>query len=251
MATNEGSSADAPARARVRKARGKASAGEGAALRSTSDPRSERRFEGKSTAAQAIAVLVASLAAVALGAGVHGQWFRGELGSHPYAAYLLIVGGVALGAIALAGPRGTPVVRVGDAGVALEREGSDPTRIAWYEVVTIALDEGALTFGSDGATIAIPLASQPEAAAYALSEARRRVPARAAGLKGDLPSAGDGAGHEIALEPPQVAGLRCRASDQPTTFERDVRLCARCGAVYHRDAVPKRCLACEASLLSP
>jgi hypothetical protein len=54
----------------------------------------------------------------------------------------------------------------------------------------------------------------------------------------------------IDLEPPQVAGLRCKATDRPITFERDARLCGRCGEVYHKDGAPKRCLTCEAQLLA-
>ena len=46
----------------------------------------------------------------------------------------------------------------------------------------------------------------------------------------------------------QLAGARCKASDELIAFEKDARLCGRCGEVYHKSHVPDRCLTCDAAL---
>jgi hypothetical protein len=38
------------------------------------------------------------------------------------------------------------------------------------------------------------------------------------------------------------------STDEPLTFEKDVRMCDRCGAPYHKAGVPKRCAGCGAKL---
>ena len=58
----------------------------------------------------------------------------------------------------------------------------------------------------------------------------------------------DGAGVESVLEPPQLAGLRCAATDRLISFEADARLCGRCGQAYHREGVPAHCKSCDAPL---
>ena len=63
-----------------------------------------------------------------------------------------------------------------------------------------------------------------------------------------LPKLDAGAGEVIPLEAPQLAGTRCKASDELIAFEKDARLCGRCGEVYHKDHVPPHCLSCEAKL---
>ncbi|MEZ4310170.1 MAG: hypothetical protein R3F14_19180 [Polyangiaceae bacterium] len=56
-----------------------------------------------------------------------------------------------------------------------------------------------------------------------------------------------GAGKE-RLDPPRIAGRACKASGQTIAFEKDARLCGRCGELYHKKSVPERCLTCEARL---
>ena len=53
----------------------------------------------------------------------------------------------------------------------------------------------------------------------------------------------------VTLEPAQVAGQKCKASGKLIAFEKDARLCGRCGEIYHKDSVPKRCEVCDARLL--
>lgn len=219
-------------------------------LRSRGDARSERRFEAKSSPAVLITMLAGSLGAVALGAGVFAQFLRGEGAAPiPYAPYLLAAGVAALLGMVLFGQWGTRPVRVGDAGVAVERGPGEIERLAWHDVTGVALGGGALTFRGVGGSIVIPLGAHPEAAARALAEARRRIPARVEEIaEGALPKPSDAAGQVIALEPPQVAGLHCKASEKVITFERDARLCGRCGEVYHKDGVPRSCVTCDAPL---
>ncbi len=220
------------------------------ALWTSEQARSERRFEPKAGAAALASVIAMSLGAVAVGAGVYGQWLRdAERGSHPWAVYLLGAGSVVLLGVAVLGQRTPPVIRVGDAGVGREGDGGEITRIAWCDVTRLTLSASALTVESHGRAITVPVDLQGVAAARVLAEARRRIPAKAEDIDpGPLPAVEEGAGELIALEPPQVAGARCHASDKLIAFEKDARVCGRCGAVYHKEHVPNRCTACDASL---
>lgn len=236
-----------------RKRKGSGSQGEGERLflRQRSDPRSERRYEAKASPAALITMLGMSLGALAAGAGVYGQWLRGEDrgGPHPYAAYLLLGGVVVLLGLALFGQWAARPVRVGDAGIAVEKGKNEIERLGWQDVTGILLNDIALTIRGSGTTLVIPLRSHPQAAARALAEAKARIPARAADVKDDaLPKPDDGAGEVVTLEPPQVAGLHCAASDKLIAFEEDARLCGRCGEVYHKEGVPRRCATCDAPL---
>jgi len=220
-------------------------------LKLRSDPRTERRFEPKSSPGAIATVLAFSVAAVLVGAGTYGQWLRDEaLGPHKYAPFLLIGGAVVLLAAALFGPRQALPIRVGDAGVAVEKGKNEIDRIAWYAVTRIALEPGALLVkAAEGTSIRVPLPSMSAAAGKILREARVRRAALVEDIaQGDLEKAADNQGEGVALEPAQVAGLKCKASGKLIAFERDARLCGRCGEVYHKDNVPKRCLTCEGRL---
>lgn len=241
--------ADKPVK-RKRKGSGSTGRGSDGFLRQRTDPRSERRFEPKASLELGLTLLGMSIAALLAGAGVYGQWFRGdEAGAHPYAPYLLL-GAFLLGAaVGLFGQWSTKAVRVGDAGVAIENGPTEIERIGWNEVTGLLLTETALTVQGSGTAITIPLRAHLPAASRVLSEVRKRIPAVAAGIKEDaLPAPDDAAGEERSLEPPQVAGLRCKATDKLIAFEADARLCGRCGEVYHKEGVPPRCATCEAPL---
>ncbi len=101
-------------------------------LRLRTDPRQERRFEPATPASAWISVLGLSIGSVLLGAGVYGQWLRASFradvtGPHPYASYLLMAGALVLAAVALFGPRQIKPIRVGDAGLAVEKEPASST----------------------------------------------------------------------------------------------------------------------------
>jgi hypothetical protein len=229
----------------------KAGAGGELALRLQSDPREERRYEPKSSTASHLALAALWFGAGLAGAGVFGQFLRAEdKGPLAWAGYLIAAGAaLVLGAL-LFGPKAVRPIRVGDAGVALEKDGGELERIGWNEVSGVLLTSDMLTFQAAGRALAIPRAEHHDAAARALAEARARIPQKlegldTAGLEGP---ADDTAGEVLALEPPQVAGLRCKASGKLVSFEKDARLCGYCGELYHKDAVPQRCATCDAKL---
>jgi hypothetical protein len=223
----------------------------GTALRLTSDPRKERRYEPKAGATAIISVVGLSVGAVLLGAGTYGQWMRAEsLGPHPYAPWLLMGGALLMLAIAFFGPRSATPIRVGDAGIGKEKDGGEIDRIEWRDISRIALVGGdALTIESPGTTMVIPLKLQPQAAARIVSEAKARIPSKVDEIEGEpFEALDDSVGEVLPLEAPQLAGARCRATDKLIAFEKDARLCGRWGEVYSKDAVPAACLTCEAKL---
>lgn len=220
-------------------------------LRSRSDVRTERRFEAKIAAGSIVSMIVASLATVAAGAGFYAQFVHGgEDTPHRFAAYApyLLAGGVLVViGVALFGQRPAAVIRVGDAGIAVEKGPAEIERVGWYEVTRVLLSDGMLTFQASGTSAGIPVAVHRDAAARALTEARERIPAKV-DIEGDVTPLDPQAGDVITLEAPQVAGLHCKSSDKLIAFEKDARLCGRCGEVYHKDGVPRRCVTCDAKL---
>jgi hypothetical protein len=222
---------------------------EGSQLRQLSDPRFERRYEPTTSPLALVTVLLFSLGAVALGAGVYGQWFRGgDAGPHPWSLYFLIAGAVLLLAVALFGQSSARPVRVGDGGVAIERDDTTIDRIAWCDVSRVLVSGDAVTVQGGGTTISVPRKVQAAAAARLVREAKERIPAKVDGDGGveDPKDAADPG--KQPLEPPQIAGQACKATGKVISFEKDARLCGRCGELYHKSGVPDRCLTCDARL---
>jgi hypothetical protein len=232
------------------KRKGSGAGGEAFFLRQRSEPRSERRFPPRSTPTAVLTLLGGSLAAFAVGAGVFGQWLRGDdLGPHRTAPYLLAAGVALFAAVLLFGQWSARPIRVGDAGVAVEKGAGEMERIAWCDVTRLLFSDGVLTVQAAGTSISISVALYPQAAARALAEARVRIPSRAAALKEAALPAHDGvAGEFLPLDPPQVVGQRCKSSGKQIAFEGDARLCGRCGEVYHKDGAPRRCATCDVLL---
>src|SRR5579871_4973723 len=223
-------------------------------LRLLKDPRSERRYEPMAAASAWISMLGLSIGAVLLGAGVYGQWLRASVRpdvteAHPYAPYLLMGGALVLAAVALLGPRQARPIRVGDAGVGSEKDAGEIERIGWNQVTRVLFSGDLLTFQGQGAVLSIPVKQHPQAAARALSEAKARIPGKVEDVDAKaIPALDDDAGETLPLDRAQLAGARCKASDELIAFEKDARLCGRCGEVYHKAHVPDRCLTCEAPL---
>ncbi|MBK8256504.1 MAG: hypothetical protein IPK82_28025 [Polyangiaceae bacterium] len=221
---------------------------DGSLLRQLSDARYERRYEPTTSPFAIVTVLLFSLGAVALGAGVYAQWLRSADGPHPYALYILIAGAVVLLGVALFGQGPARPVRVGDGGVAIEREDNNMERIAWCDISRLLVDGSTVTVQGDGTTISVSRGVHAAAAARIVSEARDRVPSK---VGDDVQvKAPEGAADPAKerLEPPQIAGKTCKASGTVISFEKDARLCGRCGELYHKKSVPDRCLTCEAPL---
>ncbi len=205
-------------------------------------PRRERRFAPDAGAMSVLPIVASSAGALLLGAGVFGQFLRAI--SHPYSIHMLVVGTVLLLGGLLLGARARPPIRVGDAGVAIERAEDNIERLGWNEVDAVRLASGVLTFSGSAKIVPIDTATQPGAAALALREARARIPLRVKDIDEELPP-GD-PGEAVPLEPFQAAGLRCKSSDKLLSLERDARLCGQCGEVYHKDSLPDRCNSCGA-----
>jgi hypothetical protein len=205
-----------------------------------------------------LASLVAGgLGAMVLGAGVYLQYFRenpealGKLADR--GPYVVGAGAVLLAVVILLAPDAPQPLLVGDGGVATDA-GDSSVRLLWCEIDRIELENRTLIVRGKGLEIRAPLASQPQAAAWIVKEARARI---AEQVKLDqaaidaLPAVDEAAGEPRPLPPLQVAGRRCKATDQVISYEPDARLCPVCGEAYHKDHVPGRCLTCDHEITSP
>jgi hypothetical protein len=217
--------------------------------------RREQRFEPRASTSPLLVYVLGGIGAVAMGAGTWGEFgsLVRETGPEPfkYAPYILAAGAVLIGIAIWIGTSGEPSLRVGDAGLAVERSGL--RRMPWFWVERVAwVDDALRVTGKDESgtamTIVASLASHPQAAAWILKEARERVPA-AVDLSGEapLPSVRTDAGESLPLAPPHVVGKHCAASGKVIAYEPDARVCPRCERVYHKAHVPDSC-ACGASL---
>lgn len=208
--------------------------------------RNERRFAPRASAADLAGVLGTSLGAVAVGAGMYAQFISSP--AHTFAPYLLGAGAAVAGISFFLG--GKPIgIRVGDVGIGLEKSADNIERMAWYEVDSIRYAANVLSFSGKGRVLSISQGSHPEAVKLALVEARKRIPARLTDVGEIVEKPAPDAGEAIVLEPTQLAGLRCRASDRIISVEKDGCYCGRCGQAYHRASVPDHCLTCDALLL--
>lgn len=216
-------------------------------LRTRSDTRSEVRFLPRNGPSAAISVLAMSLGALAVGAGVYGKFLRdAAVGSHPWATWLLVGGAALFAAAAALGAMPAAPARVGDGGVGLERAGG-VDRLAWYDIEDVALHGGALVVRGGGRSLSLPLKAHPDAAARVAREARTRLPGKVGDLTG-IPAGAEDAGEKVPLEPLQLAGARCAATDRIIALDKDGRVCGRCGQRYHREGVPSECVSCAAPL---
>jgi hypothetical protein len=225
------------------------------AKREKARERRERRFEPRATTNPMVVYVVGGLGAIAMGAGVWGQFgsLVQEGGPEPfkYAAYILAAGAILVAVAIWRGTSGEPALRVGDAGLAVERGGLK--RMPWYGISSIEWREETVRVsgkGDDGAalTILARASSQPQAAAWIVKEARERVP-QVVDVPEDstLPAPLLSAGQSLPLQPPQVVGKHCAATGKVIAFEPDARVCPRCERVYHKTGIPETC-ECGASL---
>jgi hypothetical protein len=217
--------------------------------------RRERRFEPQASTNSALVYVLGALGAMGMGAGAWEQFgpLLRDGGPEPlkFAPYILAAGAVLVGIAIWFGTSGDPALRVGDAGIAVEKGGL--RRMPWYAVERIEWRDMAVrASGKDAVgtalTVVAPLKSQGAAAAWIVKEARQRIPA-VVDVPDDvaLPEARAAAGETRALEPPQVVGKHCAASGKVIAYEPDARVCPRCERVYHKAHVPAEC-ACGGSL---
>lgn len=210
--------------------------------------RKERRFSPEATYASRITSYVGMAGALALGAGVYGQW----IGEPPMQAapFLLAAGSVAFLGALWKGSNEVGALRVGDAGVALESN-DELTRIFWCDIERVSVNAGRVEVRGKSASIGFPSEAHPKGLSWLLSEGGRRVPDVLAIKRSDmaaLPEPKEFDGELVTVEELQVTGRHCRATDKPIAFERDARLCPNCGETYLKDHVPKKCLTCQQEL---
>jgi hypothetical protein len=210
--------------------------------------RKERRYVGEQTYTSKLSISVGMLGALGLGAGVYSQWVSDNPAK--VAPYLLVAGAGLLAGALYFGDLGTAPIRVGDAGIALER-GNELERVAWCDLERVHVKDGKLVVEAKSQKFEIVIDAHPKGVARLLAEGTRRVPdamdVKRSALSG-LPEPREGDGEVLVVESIQVAGRECAASGKPIAFERDARLCPQCCQVYLKDVVPKKCLTCDAEL---
>ncbi len=207
----------------------------------------ERRFAPEKARTPLPAAIVGMIGASGLGAGI---WARFVMDPNPeYWFWLLVPGAALLGGALFWGDERDPV-RVGDGGVAIEKN-SEILRVPWCDVQRLHLDGQTLVVEGETLVLRIPVSAHRLAAAWVLAEAAKRVPDVVdvkPSAADQLPKPSSKDGESLRVEDYQVAGRACAATDQPISFAKDARLCPQCGEVYHRSHVPEHCVTCEGQL---
>ena len=210
----------------------------------------ERRFEAEPGGGANLQALIGGLGATALGAATYATWVHDkpmEVGPYLFGAGIL---GVIIASL-MGADDGFPI-RVGDAGVAVERGESQPERLHWYEIEKISLEGGdRIVVEAGKKKIVAAKDHHAGAAGWILKEALARIPKRVTVPADQQPAiltGTDDHGKTLVVEKVQLAGRRCKASNAVISFERDARSCKRCGEVYEKKHVPEKCLTCEAPM---
>lgn len=221
--------------------------------KSESERRFERRFVAQSSANATLVKGLGALSALILGAGawayLYGQSFVSDEKLRALPSYLVAGGAVLLGITIWIGTSSEPPIRVGAAGIAVEK--GDRRRMPWWAVDTITFDPNAMALvvtGKDesGAawTFEVSTKTHADAVSWIIDEARERVPRRidiGDDVIETLPRAAEGAGTKIELEPLQVVGKKDALTGKVISYEPDARVCRRCERVYSKTSVPKKC----------
>jgi hypothetical protein len=223
--------------------------------------RQERRFFSHTSTNPKLVYGLVGLSALALGAGAwayfYAQSFAFDEAQKSLPSYLVAGGALLLGITIWLATNAEPTVRVGDPGLAVEK--GELRRMPWWSISKITFEPGALAIIVAGADelgvdwkLKLPIRSHPEAVGWLVKEALDRIPRRVDiddSTLEKLPSAAEQAGQKLELEPLQVVGKRCAATDKIISYEPDARVCPRCERVYLRTSVPKKCK-CGNSLLA-
>jgi hypothetical protein len=222
--------------------------------------RKERRFLAESAGNPLLVKILGAVGAATLGAGTWAEFGRAamnvDLPPYPFAPYVLGGGALVFGAAVWLGTTNEAAVRVGAAGIAIEK--SELVRLPWHGIERIVWDprrtelsiRGKDESGKDE-DLVLTAKTHSLAAAWVAREARERIPDLT-----DVPDEVDGLpptrandGESLPLEPLQVVGRHCAESGRVIAYEPDARVCPRCERVYHKQSVPDDCQ-CGASLAS-
>lgn len=210
--------------------------------------RRERRFATSPAFMPTVIAIVGFVGAAVLGAGVFGLWILDP--PLTWASYLVAGGGFLLGVSLWFGQAPETAVTVGDSGIAVE-DGREMQRVPWHQMRSLRVVGANMVVEGKSGKVKFLLGANRHAAAEALKQAAERVPDIVdvgKSIVESLPKPGEVEGIQQDIEDDQVTGLKCAASDKTIKVEEDARLCSKCGQLYHKDAVPERCLACETEL---
>src|SRR4051794_40399550 len=209
----------------------------------------ERRFVSEPTPRSNYKALIGGLAAAGLGAATYATLIpETPLSSGPF---LFVMGTVGMVVAAVMGdPAGAPL-HVGGFGIAVDRGGTQPERLGWYEVQKVSLEGDDVVVQAGDRRIVASTRYHPAAAGWIIKEALARIPARVSidtERATSLQRGADEGGTLVEAPKVQITGRRCKASDAVISFEPDARLCERCGEVYDKKQAPARCLTCDAAM---
>jgi len=208
----------------------------------------ERRLVALSQPMNLATLAIGFLGAGAFGAGTYGRWI-----SQPpseLATLLLIVGALAAAYFGWQLNREGNAIRVGDAGVAVERAGQ-VERLLWCDMDRIRVEHDHLVLGGTGPTLSIAQISHARAISWILKEAAQRLPKLIdvqPSYADRLPKPQDDDGTQGPILSLQTTGRRCAQSRKVIRYERDARLCVGCAQVYLKDEMPEKCVSCGKSL---
>ena len=204
----------------------------------------ERRLAATGQRLNPLATAIGFIGAGALGAGTYMRWLNPNP-DNPATA-VLVAGALCAGYFVWQLSREGLVVRVGDAGVALER-GNEIERLLWCDMERIHVAEDNLVLSGAGPTLSVGITTHARAVAWILKEAAQRLPKVIDVTPSFVdrcpkPESSDGVvGPILSL---QTAGRRCATSRKVIRYERDARLCCGCTQVYLREDVPTNCATC-------
>lgn len=206
--------------------------------------RRERRFLPVAGPAPVGPVIIGLLGAFATGVGVYAQWVSDP--TPAWASLPFFLGLAALAAGMWLTDARVPPLRVGDAGIAIEK-GTEVQRLAWCDLERVSFQGRHLVAEGAGVVFRVPRKDHAQGVSWILKEAAERLPDVldvSRGAVGELPAPRERDGETLIVEGVQIAGKRCAESGESILVEKDARLCGNCGQVYLAGKVPETCKTC-------